>query len=88
MLCLLFHPFLIVEFHIVPVLTADAMGFSNTRRIVCQICVTIIAVIFRHRSTVTKGIAAILDLFPPALGAIPIESVASTYSLWSGSSYY
>lgn len=61
MLGLLFHPFLIVEFHIVPVLASDAMGFSHTWRIVCQVCVTVIAVIFRHRLTAKLGEARISE---------------------------
>lgn len=48
---LFFHPLLIIKSDAVFMFSAAVMGFSYRRRIVCQKCVAIIAIIFRHDSS-------------------------------------
>lgn len=48
MLCLLFHPLLVVEFDIILVFSSRAMSFPHGRRIVGQEGVAVVTVIFRH----------------------------------------
>merc|ERR1719483_653489 len=49
LLHLLFQPLLVEKSHILFVFSAIAMSLSHRRRVVCEICVTVITVILRHR---------------------------------------
>lgn len=48
MLCLFFHPFLIVELDVVAMLATGTVGFADAGRIVRKVCVAVVAVVFRH----------------------------------------
>ena len=47
-LSLLFHPFLIVVFHVLFVLPTTAVRLSHRRRIMGEVCVAVITIKFRH----------------------------------------
>lgn len=47
-LCLFLHPFLIIELDVILVLAALAVGLPHRRRIVRQVRVAIITIVFRH----------------------------------------
>lgn len=47
-LYLIFHPFLVIELDILLVLATGAVGFSHRRRVVGQVRVAVVAIVFRH----------------------------------------
>lgn len=48
MLCLLFHPFLVVELHIVAMLASCTVCFAHRGWVVRQICIAVVAIVLGH----------------------------------------
>lgn len=53
MLGLFFHPFLVIELHVIFVFSTSAVCFADAGRIVRQMCIAIVTVIFRHGDDIT-----------------------------------
>ena len=71
---LLFHPFLIVVFHILFVFPTTAVCLSHRWRVMGEVCVAVVTIKLRHVSLKTVGHSVMLFLFNESLISLILKS--------------